>query len=105
MPQNIAPGDAIRVKVVKQPTNDAARKTLVRLLSKDPAARKADALQRKVRQANFRTKQRGGRVWEHRPVKQRLVRGDVGETGALTATLDVLRDLASVQRFVEVTPA
>lgn len=105
MLDNIDPGSRVTVKIVKQPTNAAAVKTLQRVLSKDAVATAENRRQEKVRKAGFRTKQRGGRPWEVRVVKQHAVAGRIGESGTVTATVDVLRDLGSVQRFVEVAPA
>ena len=48
---------------------------------------------------------RGGRwrIWESRLVKQRPVKGDVGEQGTFLATPDVIRDLRGVSKFIEVS--
>lgn len=105
MLDNIAPGSRVNVKVVKRPTNAAAQKTLVRLLSKDAKARAENRRLARARQSGFRQKQRGGRFWDINVVKQQPVQARQGEAGTITATLDVLKDLRSVSRFVEVTPA
>ncbi len=105
MLNDIAPGSTVSIKVTAEPTNDAARKTLRRVLSKDADAKRENARHAKVRKAGFSSHQRGGRPWEVRLVKQHAVHGKAGETGTVTATLDVLRDLKSVERFVEVTRA
>lgn len=103
----IAPGNKIAVTIVKTPTNVAARKTLVRVLSRDAGVKKTNARLYATRKANERVTVRGGRLrlWEGRVVKQHPVKGNIGETGTFTATLDVLKDLASVARFVEVKAA
>ena len=100
-----APGSRINVKIVKHPTNAAAVKTLQRLFSKDPVIAVEHKRLSKVRRKNFRTKTRGGRPYPLALVKQYPVKGAVGEQGALTATHDVVTDLRSVSRFIEVTPA
>ncbi len=103
---DIAPGSRVNVKIVQEPTNAAGRKTLERLLSKSPAAQKEARRQEKVRRAGFRTKQRGGREdWAFRVPRQSPVDLKVGEAGTITASIDVLKDLRSIERFVEVTPA
>ncbi len=102
MADNIAPGSRIHVKVVKTPTSAAASKTLVRLLSKDAAARAANDRLRKIRQKNYAPARRGGRLYGGRVVKQHPVKAAIGTEGTLTATADVLRDLGSVSRFVDV---
>lgn len=104
---DITPGTTINVKIVKQPANEGARKTLVRLLSKDPAIVKENKRLKKVRQTNQTHSPRGGRwrVWEGRLPKQRPVVGNVGESGTILASTDVLTDLKGVEKFIEVTSA
>ncbi len=105
MASKIKMGSAIQVKVVKTPTNVAGRKTLERLLSKDAAVKAENARLRKARKTHLRIAKRGGRDWEINVPKQHPIRGLAGECGTITATADVLTDLASVSKFVEVTPA
>jgi len=103
----VAPGSTVTVKIVKVPANAAAQKTLVRLLSKDSAVVQENKRLKRVRRANETYSTRGGRwrIWEGRLNKQRPVKGVVGEQGTFTASVDVLRDLKSVARFVEVSAA
>lgn len=105
MLDKIAPGSKINVKIVKQPTNAAASKTLMRVLAKDPVVNAEHVRQTKVRKKNYSPSRRGGRLYGGYVVKQHPVKGRLGEAGTVTATLQVLRDLGSVQRFVEVSPA
>lgn len=105
MPGKITLGHLVNVKVIKTPRNLAAAKTLVRLLSKDPIIAAENKRLTKVRMKNFRTISRGGRPYPIRPVKQRPVKGQAGESGTIRATVDVLSDLSSVSRFVEVSKA
>jgi hypothetical protein len=102
---DIAPGTKINVKIVKQPTNAAASKTLTRLLSKDPAVEAENKRHARIRKKAQWKSTRGGRwrVWESRMAKQRPVEGKLGEEGTLVASYDVLKDLPSVSRFVEVS--
>ena len=103
--ENVQPGQQVRVRIVQRPTNAAAQKTLMRLLSKDPEIQREVERQRKVRRSNLTSKIRGGRVWYQRLVKRPPTSLDVGQEGNLRATVDVLRDLGSVSRFVEVEAA
>ena len=99
----IAPGTRVEVKIVNEPTNIAARKTLVRILSKDAAAIAENRRLRNVREANYSPSMRGGRLYGGRLVKIHPVKGRLGESGTVTATADVLADLRSVGRFVQVS--
>jgi hypothetical protein len=105
MLENITPGSQISVTVVKTPTNAAAAKTIVRLLSKDRAVKKDNERLRKTRRDGFRQAPRGGRLWNIRVVKQHPVKAELGVSKTIKASLDVLTDLKSVSRFVEVKPA
>jgi len=97
-------GDTIQVKIVKQPTNTAASKTLARVLCKDPAHHAEVERHREIRRTNTAKTTRGGRyrIWESRMVKQHPVTGQRGEAGTIKATYDVMQDLRSVERFIEV---
>jgi hypothetical protein len=105
MLEDITPGSKVQVKVTKEPTNAAARKTIVRLLSKDRTVKTENERLRKARKNNFRQGRRGGRFWDIHVPKQSAVQAHAGTSKTITATSDVLTDLRSVSRFVEVTKA
>jgi len=105
MLDKIAPGSKVQVKVTKKPTSASAAKTIVRLLSKDRTVKAHNERLRKARKEHFSQNRRGGRFWDVNVVKQHPVDGSIGESGTITATIDVLRDLKSVSKFVEVTKA
>jgi len=105
MQTTIAPGTKVNVKVIKRPTNQAAAKTLVRLLCKDRTVKANNERLRKARKAHFSQNRRGGRFWDVNVVKQPGVVALPGVVKTITATVDVLTDLRSVSRFVEVSKA
>ncbi len=102
---DLAPGSTIKLKIVRQPSNVAASKTLVRLLSKDPAVVAENRRHADIRKKAQWKSPRGGRwrVWESRLAKQHPITGQRGEEGTLVASYDVLKDLPSVARFVEIS--
>ncbi|NJL30600.1 MAG: hypothetical protein HC898_02625 [Phycisphaerales bacterium] len=105
MSQSIVPGTKVQIKLVKSPTSAAAKKTIVRLLRKDAAVMgNADRL-RKARKTHTTEHPRGGRMWSVRVPAIEPVQLTPGTTGTIVASLDVLTDLKSIARFVEVTPA
>ena len=61
---DITPGSTINVKIVKTPTNASARKTIVRILSKDAEVVAENKRHKKVRKTNQTHSPRGGR-WRH----------------------------------------
>jgi len=103
MYDDIEPGSRINLKVTKQPTNAAAVKTIVRLLGKDEQVRVENNRLAKVRKKAYNPRRRGGRLYGGRQVKLRPVKARPPEQGTITATADVLADLKSVSRFIEVT--
>ncbi len=98
-------GTNVRVKVVKQPTNAAATKTLCRILAKDETVKEEKKRLDKVADKHLKFKTRGGRPWIQRMVKIHPVKGVMGDQGVVFASADVINDLKSVARFIEVTPA
>ena len=102
---DIAPGSQISVKVTKRPTNASATKTIVRVLSKDEGVAAQNKKLAKIRREQYSPRMRGGRLYSGRQVKLRRIKGEMGEAGTVIATVDVLRDLKSVEKFVELSSA
>lgn len=101
----IKPGSTVTVKVTKTPTNAAGVKTLQRVLAKDPVQQKDVRRLRRIREQETQIHQRGGRQWHVRIPKPTKIHGRAGESGTVKATLDVLRDLRSIEKFVDVRVA
>ena len=104
-PLSVEPGQMVRVKIVRRPASERATKTLARVLAKDPANRAEQRARKLSRRRAMTSRQRGGRQWEHRPTRIAPFRGEVGEQSTVLATLDVIKDLNSVRRFIEVSTA
>lgn len=100
---SIKPGSVVKLEITKNPSNQAAAKTLSRLFAKDPANQRASRRRKQIRTKQFDPRPRGGRLWVVRPSAPRLVQPRVGDSCTLRATIDVLRDLGSVSRFVKVS--
>jgi hypothetical protein len=94
------PGQTVRVTITKTINRDSARKTLERLFMRDKAV--AGPIERRSRNFKELPKRRGGVIWTKRPNKlhPKLQRGD---SATVKATSQHIRDLASVQDFVEVS--
>jgi len=103
MAQDIKVGSNVKVTVVKDVTNEAARKTIARILAKDADIAAEHKRLRKSRDRHLRLEARGGREWAVRVIKQHPIQGKSGETGTVLATVDVINDLNSVKKFVEVS--
>jgi hypothetical protein len=96
----VKPGGSIRVSINKQVTRAGARKTLERLFMMDKTFRAP----LDDRSANFKElpKRRGGCIWTKRTNKlhPELVKG---VAATIKATPQHLRDLKSVEDFVDVS--
>lgn len=101
---DIRPGTQITVEIVGLPTSAAGRKTLVRLCRKDPAIERAGRRQTKKR-PSWQEWRRGGMTWHHQMKSDSPVSLAKGAKYAIRATLDVIRDLKSVEKFVKVAGA
>ena len=93
------PGQTVRVTISKTITRAAARRTIERLFMKD----KALSRPLELRARNFKElpKRRGGQIWTKRPNKLHpaLARGDAA---TIKATPQAIKDLKSVEDFVQV---
>lgn len=93
------PGQKIRITISKHVSRASALKTIERLFLKDRAIAKP----LEVRSKNFKEqpKRRGGTIWTKRPNKihPKLVKG---VSATVTATPQTIKDLASIESFVQV---
>jgi len=100
---DIQPGQQIKVTVTSEPKAAAQRKTLIRLCEKDEQVR---AERRRLKQARpVKFHRRGGRPWGARPYRVPVVKTTAGASYKIFASTDVLRELKSIEKHVEVTPA
>lgn len=99
---DVKPGQTVRVTINKTINRESARKTLERLFMLDKAVTKP--IERRSRNFKPLPKRRGGVIWTKRPNK---VHPDLARGAAATikATPQLIRDLNSVESFVEVQPS
>ena len=102
MPNDLKPGQSVRVTITKNVTRAAAKMTLERLFLQDKAVRRPID----VRSRNFKElpKRRGGQIWTKRPNKVHPTLTP-GAAATIKTTPQSIKDLNSVQTFVEVQPA
>lgn len=105
MLDTITPGSQVKLTITRTPNRQAAAKTLVRLLSKDPAHKHENRQLSRLRARHYDPQRRGGRLYGGHMQKLRRIQGIRGETGTIIASPDVLRDLASVTKFIDIQPA
>lgn len=100
---DIQPGRTVKIEITATPRNAAAEKTLIRLCRKDPQVATRNRWVDRHR-PSLRTHQRGGRQWAHRMKRNTGVTVAPGQSYSVRATVDVIRDLESVARWIKVTP-
>lgn len=100
MPIASKPGQTMRVTIKKFINRDSARRTLERLFLQD----RTHSEPLEIRSANFipLPKRRGGCIWTKRPNKLHPALNN-GDSCMIKSTPQTLRDLHSVETFVEVS--
>jgi len=96
------PGQTLRVTISKHINRESARKTLQRLFMTDKAVRGPV----EVRSRNFKhlPKRRGGCIWTKHPDKLHLPLLK-GNAATLKVTAQSLKDLSSVENFIQIGAA
>jgi hypothetical protein len=97
------PGQWINVKIVSAPKDAASKKTMRRLFEKDNEVQQERKRLKKARQPFSRI--RAGRVWTNRPPRLEVVSFEPGATYKIFGSVDVMKDLQSIEDLVEVSPA
>jgi hypothetical protein len=96
----LKPGGTVRVTINKRVNRHTARVTLERLFMSDKAV--AAPIERRSKNFKEMPKRRGGQIWTKRPNK--LHPGlDKGASATIKATPQHIRDLQSVEDFVDVS--
>lgn len=99
---DITPGSTVNIEITATPRAQAALKTLTRVCEKDSRIAKMRRDQKRDR-PSWRWWQRGGRQWHHQMRTKSPVKLTPGSRYAVRATVDVIRDLESVSRWVNVS--
>lgn len=95
---DIQPGSRVKVMVKSTLKTTRARKTLARLFIKDRAVRKV----RRTQPKPVISSRRAGRLWHNRPEGSNLRPPAVGDSANIVATVDVIQDLQSVAKYIDV---
>jgi hypothetical protein len=98
----LAPGNTVAIEITAAPKSAAAFKTLARICSKDPAVLR-ERRRLKGHRPSWQDWRRGGKLWHHQMKSGLPAEIALGAKFTVRATVDVIRDLASVQKYVSVT--
>lgn len=105
MLDNIKPGQNIRCTVVKAPRARGARKTVERLMWRDPVVSKGLRKSHKVRQRTTEIYNRGNRDWVKRQECARIVEVVRGANWTMIYHHDLAKDINSVKDYIQIQAA
>ena len=106
MSETIAPSQQYTFTVQRVPEKQSHRKTLQRLMYMQPDIQRGlDHLARRRRQKDNITTIRAGCEWVIRKRTTKLVNLEPGATFTLRLTPQILPDVRSVERYLDITPA
>jgi hypothetical protein len=98
----LAPSNTVTFTVTRMPRREAERKTLQRLMRMQPEIRKGlKALQLRRKRSDSVTYRRAGRDWTNRPRATRLTRVERGASFTLRLTPQILPDVRSVEKYLD----
>lgn len=101
----IEPGQTIRVTVAAEPRSAGARKTIERLMRRDPEHAKGLRRAQDLRRDRTNSYIRGNRLFHARPKAARVVRALPGRTWTMRLTADIVPDLRSVSELLKIEQA
>lgn len=95
------PGETITCTVMAEPRAEGAKKTIARLMRRDPSNTKSLRRAQHLRGRRLNRYIRGNRWWVAREKAARVVMVRAGETWSMPFTPELAADLNSVSRFIE----
>lgn len=98
-------GQPVLCTVEKLPRTEDDESTIMRLMRRDPANRRALRRAQTVRRQRMNVYNRGNRDWVSREHPALVVRAIPGETWTMLFTMDAIVDLNAVERYISVKPA
>ena len=96
MIDTLKPGQQVRCTLVKIPRALAPRKTVERLMWRDPETAKGLRKSQKLRRRNTVVYNRGNRDWVSREKCAKVVHTAVGQTWSMRYRLDLAHDLKNL---------
>lgn len=101
----IAPGQPVRCTVVKVPRAEGAKKTIARLMRRDPDNKRGLARAQHLRAKRMNRYIRGNRLWTSREKAASVVYVGEGKSWTMPYTPDIAPDLKSVAGYLTIENA
>lgn len=105
MLQSLKPGQTIRCTLTKDVRIEDDASTVLRLMRLDPAVKRKLKSAQEHRVRTLEIVSRGKRPWECRVKSARQVRAEKGATWTMKWFPHVLKDFASVQKYMKIEAA
>jgi len=98
-------GQTISCTLTSVPRAEAARKTIARLMRRDPVAGKGLRKSQNVRRRTTIVYNRGNRDWVKRQLCSKHVHVVLGETWSMVYTADLANEFAAIGKYIDVKAA
>lgn len=105
MIDSLKPGQKIRCTVLKLPKAAADRKTIERLMRRDPAVTRGLRKSQSIRAKTTLVYNRGNRDWVQRQKVGKIVRLAAGNSWSCLFDLGVASDMKAVAKFLKIEAA
>jgi hypothetical protein len=99
------PGQKIRCTITKAPMSQGDKKTIERLMRKDPTVSRGLRKSHRVREKTTVTYNRGNRDWVQRQKCGKIVRLVEGNSWGCLFDLSLLPEMQAVEKFIKVEAA
>ncbi|MBC23774.1 MAG: hypothetical protein CMJ32_07670 [Phycisphaerae bacterium] len=103
MSTTLTPCTTVNCTIKQVPASTRGKKTILRLMQMQPEIRRGlSMLARRRRQTDNIPTNRAGRIWINRKRATRLTRVEVGNDFTLRLTPQIIPDLQSVSRYLDI---
>lgn len=101
----LSPGQQVRCTIAAQPRSEGARKTIERLMRRDPQAARGLRRAQQLRQRRMNAYIRGNRLWHSREKAARVVVAKPGRSWTMTVDPIITPELKSVAGYLAIEKA
>lgn len=101
----LKPGQTVKCTIVKEPLTPDDKQTVMRLMRKDPTIQRRLRRSQMMRRRNMVVYNRGNRDWYKRQQVGKIADVRAGSSWKFTYSLELGRDMKTVERFLKVEAA
>lgn len=105
MAKTLTPGQKISCTLTSVPRAEGARKTIARLMRRDPVASKGLRRAQRVRRQTTIVYNRGNRDWVKRQTCAKIVQALPGQSAVIPFNVSLVPDMKAVQQYLKIEAA